>query len=667
MPFMTRAIVATSLFLVTAIPASSFETKPAGKVSTEARLLADVKYLADDALEGRGLGTAGLDKAADFIREEFENAGLDVTQVDGGAFQKFTVVTGTNLGENNSLKFVSAEGESIDITYDTDYRTCSFGKSGTFDSELVFAGYGIKSSDPKYNDFEDVDVKGKTVIIVRRTPAQAKRKGPFSGRKAGQYGSLRTKMKNAIDAGAAAILFVNDPHTVRRGKIQADARFKQAADRLKRAEDELAAAGDDKSKVEAAKEKVALAKNRHKTAENATKKPDHDDLMKFGYAGNANDSAVPIFHVRQSVLDKLLTASIGKTLQQLETDIDKDVTPVTTALTGWKARGSADLKRIDTEVKNVIGVIEGEGDLADETVVIGAHYDHVGMGVTGSLYRGDPAIHNGADDNASGTVSLIELARQVVASGEKPKRRLVFIAFTAEETGLVGSARYCSEPIFPLEDTVGMFNMDMVGRLTGNRLTIYGTGTATGWDKRVAELGLKYQFDLAMKPEGLGPSDHASFYRKKIPVLHFFTGVHPNYHRPSDDWNLVNIEGMSRIVDCVEEIVLATANEEQRPEYLEVKTRARINETASRPFLGVVPNLTSEATGLAVANVAKDGPAEKSGVEAGDIIIKFGDTAIESLNDLDAALRKQTAGKTIEVTVKRGDEEKKLNVKLAQP
>lgn len=647
--------------------AAAFAAKPEVINETQSRLLRDVKFLADDAMQGRGIGTEGLNKSADFIRDEFEKAGLDVTRVDGGAFQKFTMVTGTDLGDDNSLQFVSTDGKTIDIKYDTDFRTCSFGNSGTFDTDIVFAGYGINAKEPKYNDFADVDVKGKAVIIMRRTPNQGQRNGPFSGRRAGQYGDLRSKVKNAVDAGAVAVLIANDPRGVRRSKTQAEARMKQAAERLKRAETELENVGDDESKKESATTKVSLLKSRFEAAKKTADKPDHDDLMKFGYAGNAKDDAIPVFHVRQSVLDELLTASIGKTLTQFEAEIDENVKPATTVLTGWKTNGTASVKRIDTEVKNVIGVIDGEGPLADETVVIGAHYDHVGMGASGSLSQGGLAIHNGADDNASGTVSLIEVARRIGAMKDKPKRRIVFIAFTAEESGLIGSAKYCDEPVYPIDKTVAMFNMDMVGRLTGNRLTIYGTGTATGWDKRIAELGLKYQFDLGMKPEGLGPSDHASFYKKKIPVLHFFTGVHPNYHRPSDDWNLVNVPGMARIVDYVEEIAMETAQAEERPEYLSVSARAKINETATRPYFGIVPDLTSEAVGLAVASVAKDGPAEAAGVKVGDVIVNFVGDDIEGLTDFDNLLRKQKVNVPVEVTIQRGDEELKLEVKLTQP
>lgn len=674
---MLRKYVTTgSLFTLVAMAAlvctitattDAFEAKTT-LTESQQRLMKDVKFLAADALKGRGIGTDGLNKAADFIRDEFKKAGLDVTQVDGGAFQKFTMVTGTDQGDDNSLQLMSADGQSIDIEYDTDYRACSFGNSGTFDTEIVFAGYGINATNPKYNDFADADIKGKAVVIIRRTPQQGVRSGPFSGRRAGQFGDLRSKIKNAVDAGAVAVLIANDPHGVRTAAVRADARMKQAAERLKRAEEELAAAGDDESK-DSATNRVKLLQSRFETAKKAAEKTDHDDLMEFGYAGNANDNAIPVFHVRQTALNKLLTASIGKTLTDLESEINKSLKPATTLLTGWKAKGTASVKRIDTEVKNVIGVIEGEGDLANETVVIGAHYDHVGMGASGSLARGaGPAIHNGADDNASGTASLIEIARRIAGQPNKPKRRMVFIAFTAEESGLVGSARYCSEPVFPIEDTVAMFNMDMVGRLTGNRLTIYGTGTATGWDKRIAALGLKYQFDLGMKPEGLGPSDHASFYRKKIPALHFFTGIHPNYHRPSDDWDLVNIPGMARIVDCVEEIAMETAQAESRPEYVAVTARAKINETASRPYFGVVPDLTSDAQGLAVASVAKDGPAEKAGVKTGDVIVKFVGEAVGSLTDFDALLRKQTVDdQELVVVVKRDGNEISLKVKLSQP
>ena len=206
-------------------------------------------------------------------------------------------------------------------------------------------------------------------------------------------------------------------------------------------------------------------------------------------------------------------------------------------------------------MKNVVGVLAGEGPLADETIVVGAHYDHVGFGGPGSLAPWTHEVHNGADDNASGTAALIEVAERLATSEKGPRRRVVFIAFTAEERGLIGSAYYCRNPRFALEKTVAMINMDMVGRLVDDKLIVYGTGTAAEFDHLMDTTAARLKFEITKHEGGFGPSDHASFYAQKIPVLHLFTGNHNDYHRPSDDVEKLNVPGMRRVVDFVADVL----------------------------------------------------------------------------------------------------------------
>jgi Zn-dependent M28 family amino/carboxypeptidase len=321
-------------------------------------------------------------------------------------------------------------------------------------------------------------------------------------------------------------------------------------------------------------------------------------------------------------------------------------------------------------VKNVLAVLEGEGPLANETVVIGAHYDHVGRGGPGSgslaVAPWTTDIHNGADDNASGTVSLLEVARRFAGRNEKPRRRLVFIAFTAEERGLLGSARYVREPRFPLESTVAMVNMDMVGRLKDDKLIVYGTGTAAEFDPLINDLNKKYEFKITKHPEGFGPSDHSSFYAKQIPVFHFFTGTHQDYHRPSDDFEKINYAGMSRIADMVTEVVDTIAKGDKRPEYKEVRS-AQPKRDGDRPYFGSIPDFGQEGMGYALMGVVKGSPADTAGLKAGDIIVKLGESRIGSLEDFDSALRKFKAGDKVPVTVKRGDQMVTVMVTLAPP
>jgi hypothetical protein len=336
-------------------------------------------------------------------------------------------------------------------------------------------------------------------------------------------------------------------------------------------------------------------------------------------------------------------------------------------LTGWTAKAEADVIHRRADVANVVGVIEGEGPLAEETVVIGAHYDHVGKGGagSGSLAPWSTDVHNGADDNASGTAALLEAARYFGRQSGKPKRRLVFMAFTSEERGLLGSNHYVKNPRYPLEKTVAMLNMDMVGRLSDNKLIVYGTGTATEFNGLVDKLNENHKFTITRHPEGFGPSDHASFYGKEIPVFHFFTGTHPDYHRPSDDAERLNLEGIRRVVAMVCDTATAIVETEKRPTYQQVKGSAQISRSGDRPYFGSIPDFAEGTEGYALMGVAKGSPADRAGLKAGDVIVKLGESKVTGLDDFDLALRKYKVGDQVPVTVKRGKEMVTLTVTLA--
>lgn len=638
--------------------------------TTAARLLNDLKYLASDELEGRGVGTEGLNQAADFIRDSFANAGLDVSRVESDAFQKLTMVTNAELGSPNELKFVGPEGREIELAYDEDFRSCSFGGSGAFEGELVFCGYGIDSPDDEYQEFANVDVKDKVVLIIRRVPQQGNPHGPFAGtnRRLTRHAELRTKVSNAVRHGAAAILFVNDTYTVQKRADEDEKVLAKANERVVAAAEEFDAVDPaDASMLAESREKLARAVQELKVARRDTENAVHDVLMDFGYGGKVNQRSTPILHITQAACNQLLGSALHTTLEHLETAIDDDLKPHSAELTGWKAVGETSLSLIRSEVKNVIGVLEGEGPLADETIIIGAHYDHLGRGGSGSLLPGSQEVHNGADDNASGTTALLELARRFGSREQKLPRRLVFIAFTAEERGLIGSEHYVKEPIFPLEKTIAMFNMDMVGRLKDDRLTIFGTGTAPRWSGLVEKLAEQQGFKLSMKPDGYGPSDQSSFYGKEIPVLHFFTGTHSDYHRPSDDWDKINFEGMTRVTDMIEAIVTETALEADRPQYVKVERKTTAPRGGSRPYFGSIPDFGTESEGYSISGVSAGSPADRGGLRGGDSIVQLGDQKIESLDDFDLALRRLSPGDEVEVVVLRDGQRVNLKVTLAKP
>lgn len=647
-------------------------------LETEQRLLKDVKYLASDELEGRGVGLKGLDQAAEHIRAEFEKAGLNVTAVKGGAFQPFDMTTEAKLGGPHVLVLNGPEGKKLELKLESDFIPLSFSGNGKLTGDLVFCGYGIDTTDDKaakesgteYNDYANLDVKGKVVIIMRREPRQGNPHGGFAGGHGGQskFADLRSKVSTAFGKGAAGILFVDDPHSAGEALVKTKAQLSKQAENVAEAlllAEETPAT--DTTKSAAAQKDVmnALTRYRELKAEIAAGVP--DKLMKFGYGGNDSARAIPIGHLARRVCDDVLQSSINKKLADIEQEIDKELKPQSTVLGGWSATGEFNIERRQTVVKNVIGVLEGTGPTADETVVIGAHYDHVGRGGSDSLSPGSTEIHNGADDNASGTSVLLEVARRLGSRKEKLPRRIVFIAFTAEESGLLGSARYCAEPVFPLENTIAMLNMDMVGRLTDNKLTVFGTGTAPTWNGLLEKFGKVGNFQMTFKPEGFGPSDHSSFYAKKIPVLHLFTGNHADYHRPGDDWEKLNINGMDRVAALVESLAVETAVTPQRPEYIAIATMANPLREGSRPYFGSIPDFGTDKPGYALAGASPGSPADKAGMKAGDRIIQIQQTKIGNLEDFDLALRKFSPGDVIEVTVVREEKEIKLKVTLDKP
>lgn len=630
------------------------------------RMLEAIKYLASDELEGRGVDTRGINLAADYIEKEFKAAGLNVAAVSEGAFQKFTINTGSELGPVNELKLSGPEGKTIPLTYDKDFRSCSFGGSGKFDAELVFCGYGIDAKDVKYNDYADLDVKDKVVIIMRRTPQQGDKNSPFAGAHGiSRYAALRYKVSTAFGKGAKAILFVNDYYSTQENKKEAQELEEDAVEELILATEKWEQSKEDQREEVDRELKKALYDVQQ--ARKRLKEANFDELMKFGYAGSGDGRSIPIAHISIEACNQLFKAAGKPSLQELESEIDDDLKPESFALPEWKAKGEISVKQIRTEIKNVIGVLEGKGPHADETIIIGAHYDHVGYGGEGSLAPESTDVHNGADDNASGTVALIELARLLAARKTPLPRRLVFIAFTGEERGLIGSAHYVKNPIFDIKNTVAMLNMDMVGRLTDDKLTVFGTGTAPRWKKLVEETAKAYDLKLSLKPEGFGPSDHSSFYGKQIPVLHLFTGTHSDYHRPSDDWDKINIPGMERIIGFLEEIAVATAENPKRPEYVKIERPATTMRSGNRPYFGSIPDFGGEGPGYHISGVSPGSPADKGDLKAGDAIIKMGDTKIDSLDDFDLALRMFSPGEEVDVTVMRDGKRVKLKVKLGKP
>lgn len=575
-----------------------------------ARLSADLEYLASDALAGRDVGSEGIALAGKYIAERFQQLGLVTDSFDAGPYQEFSIPGPPVRGaeERNVLR-ISGLVDNPKLELGISYTPVALGSSGDFAGQVVFAGYGITAPDWNYDDYAGLDVAGKVVIVLRKEPNQNDPNSKFDGTRPSQHAFFSTKELNASLHQAAAIILVNDRATV-------------------------AAVGQDQL-------------------------PDVS-----GAGSSVSDKQIPTLYCLRSVVDALLK-STGQTLDELEAAIDAQVAPQSRSLTGVSVEGETSIQQSKTPVRNVIGLLPGQGQLAEEFVVVGAHYDHVGMGGIGSLAPGTIEVHNGADDNASGTSVLLEVARRAAEDKSTNRRNIVFVAFTAEERGLLGSKYYVRNPRWPLERTVAMLNMDMVGRLTADSLTVYGTGTATQFEPLIDRIGQASGLLIDKQPAGFGPSDHASFYEVGIPVFHFFTGLHNDYHRPSDDFDRVNVAGMTRVANLVADILLELATMADRPTLIRSAAVAQIGNPSRRQrgMLGVRLSRDANAPPTVLA-VSPQSAAQVAGISEGDVITAIGEQQLASVSQLQQALSTSSPGDTITVSVQRGNDKLELTVVL---
>lgn len=320
--------------------------------------------------------------------------------------------------------------------------------------------------------------------------------------------------------------------------------------------------------------------------------------------------------------------------------------------------GGIDEKSPQVYSRNVVGYLDNK---AEHTIIIGAHYDHLGMGHDHNSLDANPAgkIHNGADDNASGTAGVIELARYFAKNGMVEKHNFLFICFSGEELGLVGSKKYADYPTIDLSKASFMVNMDMIGRLNAEkRLVVGGVGTAPDFVPAIN--ALKADVSVKMDSAGIGPSDHTSFYLKNIPVLFFFTGQHADYHKPSDDTELVNFPGLFQILDYAR---LLIERLDSTPKLKFQETKAKQEDTPSfKVTLGIMPDYTWEGEGVRCDGVTDGKPAAKAGLQKGDIIIGLGDIQVKNIRDYMKGLAKYKKGDSTTVKVRRENAEKVMDV-----
>lgn len=415
-----------------------------------------------------------------------------------------------------------------------------------------------------------------------------------------------------------------------------------------------------------------------------------DRLSQLTYDNSAGDAGLPVAVISQDLIG-------GKTtFDRLEEGAKKrqyifDETS-TASLT-------IDLVRKEVQAYNVIGVLEGSDRLLkNEAIIVGAHYDHLGRGGEGSLAARPGEIHHGADDNASGTAGVLELARLFASQRPRPKRTILFICFSGEEEGLLGSSYYVNHPIVPLANTTAMINMDMIGRMKDRKLIVGGVGTAKEWRELLnsgntaqtvrvtasadssASAGMPIvvstngspimsvdwskAFDLTIQEDGYGPSDHSSFYSKQIPVLFFWTGTHIDYHKPSDTFDKINYIDEVRVLTMVARIVREVDSADKRLTYTVAKSDSQQGRsTGFRVYLGTIPNYSDSNEGLLLDGVRDDSPASKAGLKAGDRVVKIGTREIKNVYDYTYALGEMKAGEEYPIEVIRGGEKLAMKIK----
>jgi aminopeptidase YwaD len=558
-----------------------------------------INFLASDELKGRFTGTPEADKAAQYIADEFKQYGIQPL-VNSSYFQDFPFISGIERTKNNSLNFINTANIS---PTNAEFTPLPFSGTGEVKGDLVFAGYGISAPDLNYDDYADVDVNGKIVLVMRYNPEGTSPMSKFE-----KYSAMRLKASTAKDKGAAGIIFVNGH----------------------------------------------------------APKNDADILTTLTYDGAPGIENFPAVQIKRNIADKLFSSS-GKDFKKVQEGIDSAIVPASFKFSDIKAALETEVKQIESNGRNVAGILKASSDkYPGEYIIIGAHYDHLGMGVTGSLHKSsEPAIHNGADDNASGTTGVLELAEKFASEKNNLDRSMIFLAFAGEELGLLGSSYFVKNPPVPIDSSALMINLDMIGRLNEDAdLTVYGTGTSTKWKDLLTKTNEGYNFNISMVDDGFGPSDHSSFYGANIPVLFFFTGIHSDYHRPSDDPENINAEGQEKILNMVYDIASEVNMLNSKPEYVSVPRKDMGRSTSFRVYVGTVPDFGSNEEGYKVSSVTDGSPAQKGGIKGGDIMINFGGKKISNIYDYTYALGEYSPGDSVDVVVLRDGKEVKLKVEL---
>jgi len=587
------------LLMIILFAVSSFAQVAENPEITVEELKQHIYFLSSDELEGRKPGTAGIEKAAEYLKSQIIKLG--VKQLGQDYFQHLDIVTDIKAGDENKLTF-----RNYTAVINEDFIPLAISDSKELKATAVFAGFGfeINEDNLKWNDYENIDVDGKWVIIFRDAPT-------YSGNEVlDKYKSLRKKILAARDKGAAGIILIN---------------------------------GRDFDM--------------------------EDNLISLSSSNRESNIGMPVINIKRKLANKLLE-NYEFTVEDLEEAIKQNKSPRSFEV-DVEISAKVDLKVINSKTKNVVALLEGSDPvLKNEYLIVGAHYDHLGYGGKNSGSRAPDtiAIHNGADDNASGTAANLEVFEKLAANRKDIKRSIMYIAFTAEEMGLIGSKYFTNNPLVDLSKIKFMFNFDMVGRLNPETksLSIGGTGTAEGLEELIKSYADKSGMNVKFSSEGYGPSDHASFYAKDVPVMFLFTGIHEDYHTPKDDANLINYEGEKLVADLTYDMIVDIANRPEAMKYKEAGPKEQ--QSASRRMrvsLGIMPDVASSDIKGVRADAVIDGkPASKAGMKKGDIITAIDGKTINDIYDYMNRLSAFKAGDKISIEVLRDKDKITLECEL---
>jgi hypothetical protein len=556
-------------------------------------------------------GTDGIQRAARYIAAAFEQAGLSPAPGVDGYFQPFTFTSGVRLVEDGIRLSIRDGGDGDgELELNDQFVPLTYSGNGTAKGEIVFAGYGlVEPVDDGYDSYLGLDVKGKIVLCLRDVPEgiTAERRQELA-----LYAGDRYKAKLAADRGAAGFLFVIGPNS-----------------------------------------------------------PNGGELIRFRESDRTSAIPIPAASVTQDVADRLVAPS-GKTIAELQETLDDGtINPHAVAPRGSAVRLEVQLERLQGTCRNVLGYLPPSPGV-EEVVLVGAHYDHIGTGEgLGSLAQKseEGMIHNGADDNASGTSVVLELAAfltdTVHQSGDKPHRGLLFATWSGEELGLVGSDAFTENPPVPLDRIAAYFNFDMVGRLRDNTLIVKAVGSSSVWRGLLERRNVPAGFNLSLLDDPYLPTDLTSMYTNEVPGMDFFTDLHDEYNRPTDDAETLNYEGMVRVARFAQTLIRDALDPSREIDYVRVQeTTAPSSGMGRRVYTGMVPDFGGggDVDGMLVSDVRPGGPAEKAGVTGGDIVVEFAGRSIGNLQDYSDALRGAKVGETVTLVVIRDGERVSLSI-----